>query len=105
MPVTALTCCCPAAMAGAAEYGPQKEYSWVEVCVYRPDVTDVKAATQRCYATSHALSDTSFTVTARPAGTWSIGVRSYPACAVSGVTASGCAGASVAYRLTAKVQH
>jgi hypothetical protein len=88
------------------EYGPQKENHWVEVCVYRPGVTDTTVATDRCYAGSQSLRDDSLAVTARPSGVWTIAVRPYPGCSSSGgVTDPRCTNAGVEYKLTAIVQH
>src|SRR4051794_11821631 len=55
-------------------FAPQKNFSWVEVCVYRPDVTDDTVATRPCYASERGVSGESFTVTARPPGTWIVAV-------------------------------
>jgi len=86
-------------------YGPQKNYSWAGVCVYRPTVTDQMVATRRCDTSARTTGYETLTLTARPAGTWTIAVRPYPACSTTGVKSSGCIGGDVGYRLTANVQH
>src|SRR5262245_11361731 len=48
------------------QYAPQKEFSWVEVCLYRPGVTDGTVASQRCYAGGQTLNHGSLTISARP---------------------------------------
>jgi hypothetical protein len=86
------------------EYGPQKANEWVEVCVYRPGVSDSALVSARCYAGDQNTSDDALTLTARWGGVWTIAVRPYPGCSSSGLSDPRCTNAGVAYRLTATVR-
>ena len=88
------------------QYAPQKQNNYVEVCLYSPSVTDENVATQRCSAGSQSLRENFLRVTARPAGAWTIAVRPYPGCSLSGgITSPSCKNAGIEYKLTATVKH
>lgn len=87
------------------QYAPQKPFTWVEVCVYGPTVTDENVPSQRCQAGDQTLQEDFLRLTARPAGKWTIAVRPYPSCSTSGVTSPSCKNAGIEYKLTATVKH
>ena len=88
------------------QYAPQKQGNWIEVCLYGPAVTDANVATERCAAGSQSSRENFLRLTARPAGTWTIAVRPYPGCSLSGgITSPSCKNAGIEYKLTATVKH
>jgi hypothetical protein len=85
-------------------FGPQKSYSWLEVCLLAPDVTDSTVGNQACYAHQSALGDSKLTLDARPGGNWTLAVLPYPGCESEGVLNLRC-NAGVSYYATAFVKH
>jgi hypothetical protein len=85
-------------------YGPQKSYAWVEVCVWKPDVTDATVGNTACETRQANVQDSSFTFDARVGGNWTVAVVPYPGCDSNGILNLRCGG-NVSYYLTAYAKH
>jgi hypothetical protein len=85
-------------------YGPQHQYSWAEICIFQPGISDTTVGNQPCYASKHTLSEDSFTVTARIPGDWVIAMVPYPGCERNGMLDLRCT-TGLQYFLTAYVKH
>jgi hypothetical protein len=86
------------------DFGPQQRFAWMQICLFKPDVTDATIGNQPCYASQNALQQTRLTLDARPGGLWTLAVVPYPGCESGGILKLQCP-RGVSYQVTAYVKH